>query len=104
MLVDVDPPESAPGGSDRSGDLVVPYPVPSGMLQRHIGVLSEPDAHAARTISFMEVEGLTTEERVGWQVGVLVRLLPHQPTAIRGVDPMVLRRVQEVLRRIGEAR
>lgn len=101
MLVDLDslgsPQDHAPGGA-----LVIPYPVPSGLLDRIVETADQGGADGR--IVFAEACDLAPDVRIGWQVGVLVRLLPHGFGAVDGVEPEVLRRVHEVLRRIEEAR
>lgn len=107
MDLDRDQPAAAPQEPDVPGDLVIPYPVPPGLLAQFIEALDGgdegPEANR-RTVVFVSGVGLAPDVLVGWQVGVLVRLLPHRPAAVRGVEPEVLRRATEVLHRIEEAR
>lgn len=101
MIVDLDSPASTPDRSGRGGDHVVPYPVPAGLLDEIAASLEET---AAGSVELVGGDHLSREVLVGWQVGVLVRLLPHGIQTVRGVDDHVVRRVRAVLRLTEDAR
>ena len=95
MTLDLDSPESSPERSGRPDAVGIPYPVPEGLLDEIIDSL---DGCGGVSVEFAAPGDLSVEERVGWQVGVLVRLLPHGVRALRGVDERVVCRVREVLK------
>lgn len=95
MTVDDDSPGSSPERSRQPDAVGIPYPVPEGLLGEVIGSLG---GCGEVSVEFAAAGGLSTEERVGWQVGVLVRLLPHGFHSLRGVDDRVVCRVREVLK------
>lgn len=99
MIVDLDSPAPTPDRSGHAGDHVVPYPVPAGLLDEIAASLDR----AAGSVELVGGDDLPREVRVGWQVGVLVRLLPHGIQTVRGVDDHVVRRVRAVLRLTEEA-
>lgn len=88
-------------GSMVSVELVVPHPIPAGLLDAFVAATH---GRVGRSIALVGAADLPPAVRIGWQVGTLVRLLPQGLSTVRGVDPVVLQRVHEVLRRTEETR